>query len=270
MICFPNAKINLGLRILRKRPDGYHELETIMVPVGFNDVLEAVVSAENSFQASGTGLEGPVAHNLVVKAWELLGGETHLPPLRVHLHKNIPVQAGLGGGSSDASFALKLFNGFASPECTRSSLLEMAARIGSDCPFFIDNRPAMVRGRGDLLEEVDPGLKGYYAGIVVPDVSVSTVEAYRHVVPSASGIPLDEAVRKPVEEWKEHIFNGFEPYFFKKHPGLKRLKTSLYDKGAVFALMSGSGSAFYGIFKEKPGLSKHFGDLITWEGPLPH
>lgn len=271
-IVYPNAKINLGLKVLGKREDGFHNIETIFLPVpSLTDILEIADSyiLEGEFgrgvvrcgkvQFKQTGIEaGNPTDNLCVKAYniidEAMNGE--LPPVYMHLHKQIPVGAGLGGGSADASFALKALNGMYRCRLSKKRLKELSLSLGSDCPFFIDNIPMLGEGRGELLTPIDFELpRGYRLEFIFPPVFVSTADAYRGITPRdkwpeqpVDKEPLPELVKAPVSEWKNLIFNDFEQTVFAKYPTLAEYKQSLYDRGAIYASMSGSGSSMFGIF----------------------
>lgn len=262
MVVFPNAKINLGLNITGKRPDGYHEISTVMVPIPWYDILECIPSdKKTSFQSSGLSIPGPSSENLCLKAYELLRKDFDLPPVQIHLHKVIPFGAGLGGGSADASFMLRMlseeFQLFLNDE-----ILEIyASQLGSDCAFFIRNKPALAEGRGDLLSDVEINLKGYKIVVAYPQIAVSTAEAYRHCKPQTQIKDLREILALPVSEWRDHLKNQFEESVFSTYPILKDLKERFYEAGASYAAMSGSGSAMYGLFEQNvadmdlPGIS---------------
>ena len=239
MVAFPPCKINLGLNILRKRNDGYHDIETCFFPVPWTDILEVIPSKEFSFTVSGNPIPG--GDNLCVKAYELL----QTPPAKIHLHKIIPMGAGLGGGSSDAAWTLRLLNDVFSLGLNKEQLKQYAAQIGSDCAFFIDDIPMIGTRRGEVLRPANIDLKGKYIVIVKPDIHVSTAEAYSSVVPMESDFNLDDL---------QSLKNDFEPSVFKRYPEIASIKKSLYDLGAVYAQMSGSGSAVFGIFNTPPSL----------------
>ncbi len=270
MICFPNAKINLGLNIISKRPDGYHNLETIFYPIGLKDALEIIPSdCKESYRFFQTGIEiqGNADDNLVIKALKLISEEKEIPPIDVHLLKKIPFGAGLGGGSSDAAFMLKLLNDTFSLGYTVSQLENKAAKIGADCTFFIKNRPAFATGIGNMLEEIELDLSNYFFVLVKPDISVPTKDAYAMVSPKQSEISLKEIVKKPVSKWKELMKNDFEPSVFKKYPEICRIKEQLYELGAIYASMSGSGSSVYGFFESKQELKESFPNCFVWTNP---
>jgi 4-diphosphocytidyl-2-C-methyl-D-erythritol kinase len=250
MICFPNAKINLGLHIVSKRPDGYHNIETVFYPIPLCDVLEIVPSetGETAFSPTGIAVDGTPDDNLVMKAFHLLKEDFDLPEIAVYLRKQIPFGAGLGGGSADAAFMLGLLNDFADLGLSAGQMEEYARRLGADCPFFVRNKPVFAEGVGDIFTPVDVSLKGYRLVIVKPDIHVSTKGAYAGVTPGLPIFRLSEIGRLPIEEWKNHIINDFEEGIFARYPAIGNIKQSLYDQGAVYASMSGSGSSVFGIF----------------------
>ncbi len=252
MIVFPNAKINLGLRVVEKRPDGYHNLETVFLPTRLCDVLEIVEvpDAQNpiEFKATGLQIDGNPDDNLIVKAIQLLKKDYDFPAVSVHLHKIIPFGAGLGGGSSDAAFALKMCNELFSLNLTEEQLIQYASRLGSDCAFFIKNKAALGLERGDVLQELNFSLDNYSLKIIVPPIHVSTAQAYAGVVPQKSENDLITLLKQPIETWKGTIHNDFEKSVFEKFPRILDIKNHLYEKGAVYASMSGSGSSVFGIF----------------------
>lgn len=248
MIAFPNAKINLGLYVERKRDDGYHDISTVFYPIPLRDVVEVVRAGDTALRTYGNPVGCPPEKNLVMKAYRLLEKEYDLPPVEICLYKHIPDGAGLGGGSSDASAVLKILNGLFALGLDDKSLAERAAKIGADCPFFIYNRPVVAKGIGDEFSMSDVDLSGMTAVVVKPDVYVSTADAYRGVEPHVPELDVSEAVKLPVVEWKCVLTNAFEKHIFELYPQLAELKAELYWSGAVYASMSGSGSAIYGIF----------------------
>lgn len=257
MVLFPNCKINLGLRILDKRPDGYHNLETIFYPIPLKDALETVVAVradqEFDLQIHGLGIEGPAEKNLVFKAWQLLKKDyPSIPPLRVTLLKKIPVGAGLGGGSSDGAFMLTLLNKLLDLCLSDAQLRTYALQLGSDCPFFLINQPAYATGRGEQLQPVDIDLSRFRIVVVFPNIHISTAWAFSRIVPEKSNDNFLDVTRLPVEQWREKLVNDFEEAVFEAHPPIGDLKTLFYDEGALYASMSGSGSSVFGIFSEKP------------------
>ncbi len=253
MICFPNAKINLGLHITSKRNDGYHEIETCMYPIPLFDALEIIINTKkSSWNTSGISIEGDPKDNLVLKAYQLLKKDfSNLPHVDIHLHKNIPMGAGLGGGSADAAFGLKLMNNLFDLILDDFFLEEYAERLGSDCPFFIDNSPKIAKGRGEILEPIDLSLKGCYLVLINPGIHVGTKEAYAGVKPSPSIVKLKEVLNDK-SRWKEELVNDFEASIFVIHPEIAAIKEKLYETGAFYAAMSGSGSSVFGLFESKP------------------
>lgn len=255
MITYPNAKINLGLNIVEKRPDGYHNLETVFYPINLQDALEVTKlkdEAEYALKNSGMPIEGEPDDNLVVKAYRLLKQDyPDLPAVDIHMYKHIPTGAGLGGGSSDAAFMLKLLNEKFKLELSMEQLEEYAARLGADCAFFIRNKPVFATGIGNVFEPVELSLKGYYLVLVKPDIFVSTKEAYAGIHPQQPEHSLKDIIRQPVENWKKLMKNDFEENIFKIYPEIAAIKDKLYDMGAVYAAMSGSGSSVFGIFREQ-------------------
>ena len=254
MITFPNAKINLGLNIVEKRPDGYHNLETIFYPINLQDALEVTRRENNdkeyTLHISGSPLEGEPEDNLVVKAYKLLKKDyPELLPVDIHMYKHIPAGAGLGGGSSDAACMIKLLNDKFSLGLSTERMEEYAVKLGADCSFFIRNKPVFATGIGNLFEPVELSLKGYHIILIKPDIFVSTRDAFAEIKPVRPAVSLKEIVKQPMETWKNSMKNDFEDSVFKKFPEIAAIKDELYDLGAVYAAMSGSGSSVYGIFK---------------------
>jgi 4-diphosphocytidyl-2-C-methyl-D-erythritol kinase len=267
MIYFPNCKINLGLNIVGKRPDGYHNLETIFVPVPMHDVVE-IISADDgifSFQSTGLPIPGEVETNLCIKAFRLLQSEYLLPEVNMHLHKVIPLGAGLGGGSADGAFTLRLVNEYFNLLLDTDQLKSYARVLGSDCSFFIENRALYAFERGDRFEPISLDLAGFTLLLVVPGVHVSTAEAYPAVIPAKPVNSLKELVLLPVELWKDKVTNDFEEPVFKRFPVIGEIKQKLYDAGAAYASMSGSGSAVYGLFNKPPEVGDVFRGMYTAE-----
>ncbi|MGY6560239.1 MAG: 4-(cytidine 5'-diphospho)-2-C-methyl-D-erythritol kinase [Nitritalea sp.] len=252
MLAFPNAKINLGLSITAKRPDGYHEIETCMVPIALQDALEIIESKQQRFFAHGIPIPGEEKDNLILKAYRLLKKDfPSLPEVEIHLLKKIPMGAGLGGGSADAAFALTLMSKLFNLHLEDFLLEEYAAKLGSDCPFFVQNTPKIATGRGEILNPIQlPPQEGHLV-LVYPQVHVSTREAYAGIRPKKPACVLREVLAKP-ECWKEQLINDFEQGIFALHPELAHIKESLYQAGAWYAAMSGSGSTLFGIFKHSP------------------
>ena len=250
MLFFPNAKINIGLNITSKRADGYHNLESIFYPIAWRDILEIIPSKQLSFKSTGLSISGQ--GNLCLKAYELMKSHFGIAPVSMHLHKNIPIGAGLGGGSSDAAFTLMALNTIFELGLEKDELKKMAAQLGADCPFFIDNTPSLASGIGELLNSIDLDLSNYHLLVVKPDVFVSTAEAFSAIVPQTPTLSLEEEIKMSIEKWT--LKNDFEDSIFPQYPELLELKKSLIQAGALYASMSGSGSSIYGIFSEKPQL----------------
>lgn len=252
MIVFPNAKINIGLNVVSKRPDGYHNLETVFYPVKMADALEFVEAKKTTLSISGIEVGGNTQDNLILKAYRLLKQDYQLPELAFHLHKVVPFGAGLGGGSSDAAFTLKGLNSHFNLNISDEQLEKYASQIGADCPFFIKNKSTFAFGIGNQFEAIELDLSSYSIVIVKPNIFVSTPEAYRNVCPKAPEFNLRKIGGLPVEEWKDNIVNDFEESVFSAYPEIAKIKETLYKQGAVYASMSGSGSAVYGIFRHSP------------------
>ena len=253
MLVFPNAKINIGLNVVEKRSDGYHNIETVSYPVcGLYDALEAVAADEVSLTVSGFGISGNDTDNLVVKAYRLLNNDFGLPPLAFYLKKVIPMGAGLGGGSADASFTLKALNTMFTLGLSEERLERYALQLGADCPFFVGNRPAFAQGKGECLTPIGLDLRGKYLLLAKPAVSVGTGDAYGGVVVRRSEVDLRQAVLQPLNTWRDTITNAFEKNIFARYPILSSMKDEMYRLGAVYAAMSGSGSTIYGIFDHAP------------------
>ena len=281
MIAYPNVKLNVGLQVLRRREDGYHDLDTLFIPYdGFHDTLE-IISGDDYSRTSAhlqetyspeqmaqgitpdgklmvtlarkEGVDWDPLKDLTAKAYGLLAEQYKLPPMKIFLEKTSPVGAGLGGGSADAAFALRMVAELAGLALSDEELAAFAARLGSDCAFFIYNRPMLGSGRGEILEPFDPDLSGCRIEVTVPeDIAVSTADAYRGIVPQEREHPLREMLALPVEQWKGKVVNDFESTVFAKYPRLAEIKQSLYDNGAVYAAMSGSGSALFAIYRDQP------------------
>lgn len=265
MLVFPNAKINLGLNITEKRPDGYHNLETIFYPVPVEDALEVNILNEGNekFRLHQAGMEiaGEAENNLVVKAYKLLDARFNLPPIDIHLFKHIPSGAGLGGGSADAAFMLKLLNEKFNLGLATEELEDYAARLGADCAFFVRNQPTYAEGIGNIFSPITFSLKGYQIWLVKPDIFVSTKDAFARIRPHRPDRSLKDIVQLPVEEWKGIMVNDFEESVFPQFPAIGEIKEEMYRQGAIYASMSGSGSSVYGIFKEDASLPEvNFGE----------
>ncbi len=264
MVVFPHCKINLGLHVISKREDGYHTIETCFYPVPWTDILEIIPSKEFSFTCSGLVVPGNEEDNLCIKAYHLLQTEFNLAPVKIHLHKVLPMGAGLGGGSSDAAFTLRLLNTIFDLKLKADRLRGFASQLGSDCSFFIEDKPMLGSGRGEQLTEFTVSLKGYYLVLVKPEIHVSTAEAYAGVTPKAPYQTIKEILTRPVGEWKDHLLNDFEKSVFAKYPAIGAIKKELYNNGALYASMSGSGSSVFGIFRSEANLSSQFKGMQYW------
>ncbi|KPK87033.1 MAG: hypothetical protein AMS27_03530 [Bacteroides sp. SM23_62_1] len=269
MILFPNAKINIGLSVTRKRSDGFHDIETILYPIGLCDVLEYVEAKEsNTNEGTIITYSGSVTfadQDICMKVLGLLKKMFNIPPLRMHLLKNIPVGAGLGGGSSDAAFLLKSLNESFALKLSRDRLEELADHLGSDCPFFIRNNPCYVSGKGNRLQEISLSLEGYWLFLVYPGFHINTKDAYQAVTPSYMPGKLKDLIDQPPDYWKNIIKNQFEDSMFRKYPLLQEIKEKLYEMGAVYASMSGSGSGMYGIFNSEVKIPSKFNSFFTYK-----
>jgi 4-diphosphocytidyl-2-C-methyl-D-erythritol kinase len=271
MICFPNAKINLGLNIISKRTDGFHNIETIFYPVPLCDVLEIVPSPDHKFHfsASGIPIDGRQDNNLCIKVYNLFKKQFQLPPVHIFLHKVIPFGAGLGGGSSDAASTLLMLNTMFSLKIEQPQLIKFAAKLGSDCAFFIRNEPLFAYKRGDVFKKTDMLLSEYSVIIVKPTFSVNTAYAYSLVKDIRKKTSLLEIINKPVGTWKDRLTNDFESVIFHLNPKLEFIKQKLYEAGAEYSAMSGSGSAVFGIFRSIPDKPESlFPDCFIWSGNL--
>ncbi|MDB5004216.1 MAG: ispE [Mucilaginibacter sp.] len=256
MINFPNAKINIGLNITERRPDGYHNLETIFYPVNIKDALEVIEAPELSFESSGLDIPGRVEDNLCIKSYHLLKKDFDIPPVKIHLHKNIPIGAGLGGGSADAAFFIRLMNDKFDLDLTIDQQLNYARKLGADCAFFIENKPVFAFEKGDEFETIKLDLSGYSIVLVMPMVHISTSEAYSGVKPAMVKQSLLELILEPISQWKNQIKNDFEANIFKNHVEIRGVKAALYQAGAIYASMSGSGASVFGIFDKTPDLGE--------------
>ncbi len=257
MLRFPNCKINIGLSVTRKREDGYHDIETVFYPLtGHNtplrDVLEVVPAAATQLHISGLAVAGNYEDNLVWKACQLLKASfaDKVPPLDIYLHKVLPMGAGLGGGSADGAFMLKLLNDYCALGLSNEQLIGYALQLGSDCPFFILNTPQYATGRGEVMTGIAPDLSGYSIQLICPGLHVATGKAFGMLTPAPAKFDLWQLATLPITEWKEHVVNDFEVPVFAQHPVLRNIKQQLYEQGALYASMSGSGSAIFGIFNK--------------------
>ena len=277
MITFPVAKINLGLNVVEKRPDGYHNLQTVFYPVPIMDALEIVPMSEGfpsdvdcDLKVTNITIEGDEQRNLVVRAYQLLKADfPDMPRVHAHLWKGIPTQAGMGGGSSDCGYMIRLLNETFDLGLTSKQMQQYAARLGADCAFFIESRASYAEGIGELLQPIDLDLSGWHIGVVRPDIPVPTKEAFSRIRPHYPALSCREAVMQPVETWRDTVTNDFEESVFALHPEIGNVKEQLYKMGATYAAMSGSGSALYGLFKDEPdGLRQAFPDMFTFSGVL--
>ena len=260
MITFPNAKINLGLNIVEKRPDGYHNLETIFYPIPLQDALEITPweGGERKYKLAQSGIQiaGDDENNLVVKAYKLLDSLYNLPPIEINLLKHIPSGAGLGGGSADAAFMLCMLNQHFQLNIPNEQLEVYAAQLGADCAFFVENKPTFAEGIGNIFSPIELSLKGYKLLLVKPDIFVSTRDAFAQIKPKRPTISLKEVAKMPVEAWKTYMVNDFEESVFPQFPAIADIKAKLYDMGAIYASMSGSGSSVFALFKGDATLPK--------------
>ena len=261
MIQFPNCKINLGLSIVEKRKDGFHSLETVFYPVALNDILEITCSSSQQkenveFSNSGNPIPGAISTNLCTKAYELLKLDfPQLPPVKIHLHKNIPIGAGLGGGSSDGAFALSILNELFQLKLTKEKLIQYAAQLGSDCPFFILNEACHATGRGEIMQPIALNMEQYTIALIHPSIPISTGWAFQQITPSIKEKTIAEIIQQPINTWKQELINDFENPVFEAHPDLAAIKNYLYEQGAIYASLSGSGSSLYGIFPKDTQLN---------------
>ena len=275
MINFPNAKINLGLNIISRRSDGYHNIETIFYPIDLFDALEIVpmkkdeietntISSQYRFFQSGLEIDADNENNLVIKALNLIKQEKEIPSIDIHLLKKIPLGAGLGGGSSDAAAMLHLLNNKFKLGYSEAELMTKASILGADCSFFIKNKPTLATGIGNVFEDIELDLKQYAMVVVKPNIYVNTKEAYSMIVPKMIEISLKEIIKMPIEEWREVMKNDFETPIFEKFPQIRNLKERMYDLGAIYAAMSGSGSSVFGIFESLPQIENEFDTNFIW------
>ncbi len=248
MILFPNAKINLGLNVISRRADGFHNIETILYPVKINDALELVEAGELKFSTSGIPVPGPPTENICLRAYALLAKKFSLPLVHIHLHKQIPIGAGLGGGSADGAFCVRLLNEKFGLNITEGQMENYGRMLGSDCAFFIKNKPVLATGRGDHFTSVNLLLDQYFLVLVMPPVHVNTAEAYKGVQPRPAETGIMDIVKLPPEQWAEILKNDFEESVFSNFPQIRALKQALYSAGALYISMSGSGAAVYAIF----------------------
>jgi 4-diphosphocytidyl-2-C-methyl-D-erythritol kinase len=255
MVSFPNAKINLGLNIVEKRNDGFHNLETIFLPIDIKDALEVIVDETKEsgieFTSSGLQIVGDISCNLCVRAYKLLKKDFQLPAVKIHLHKAIPMGAGLGGGSADGAFALHILNEKLALNLTSQQLLQYALQLGSDCPFFIVNKTSFATSRGEELTPIELDLSKYKILIINLGIHISTAWAFNNITPQKPAISVQEIVSKPISTWKNDLKNDFEKSVLKEYPSIKKIKDVLYNYGAIYASLTGTGSTVFGIFKDE-------------------
>ncbi len=269
MVTFPNAKINLGLYVTSKRPDGFHNIESCFYPVQWTDVLEIIPAQTFAFSSTGIEIPGDPATNLCAKAYQLLKNDFDLPPVHIHLHKIIPIGAGLGGGSADGAFTIKLLNSTFNLGLQPQQMEVYARQLGSDCAFFIRNEPVFCYGKGDQFEDISLDLSRYFIVLVNPHLHVGTAEAYAGIRPASPKYSIREMLQSPIPSWKDKLSNDFETTAGAKYPDISAIKKTLYTQGALYASMSGSGSTVYGIFEQEKQLSAIFPQhYIVWQGKL--
>lgn len=270
MLVFPNCKINLGLYITEKRDDGFHNLNSVFYPVKLIDILEINESEDKkfSFTSYGLGIPGDENTNLCVKAYNLLSKDYDINPVGIHLYKNIPMGSGLGGGSSDATFTLKILNDIFKLNLSDDLLKHYTDKLGSDCSFFLKNKAVLASERGNVFEDIDLDLSGYHIIIVKPHVHISSADAFRNINPKENRLSLKEIIQSPIESWRNKLSNDFEKTVIAQHPIISSIKDKFYDLGAVYSSMSGSGSAIYGLFSEKINAKHHFSKHYYWQGIL--
>lgn len=270
MVTFPNAKINLGLRVVEKRPDGYHNLDTVFYPVPLYDALECIRSDTDHFTASGLDIPGDSTTNLCLKALELLRKNyPSIGPFKIHLHKHIPMGAGLGGGSSNGAFMLNMLNDTFQLGLTTVQLIDYSLQLGSDCPYFIVNQPVHATGRGEHMTPLSCDLSRYTFLLIDPGVHISTAQAFARIEPHHPARMCSDIVQQPVSTWKKELVNDFESSVFPIYPQLAEIKQQLYALGAVYASMTGTGSAMYGIFEQEPDWHGRFSPLYTVHCLIP-
>ena len=267
MIVFPNAKINLGLNVVNRRADGYHDLQSGFFPVPWCDILEVLPNAEMQFQSTGIPIPGDPQTNLALKAWQLLRADHGIPPVKIHLQKNIPIGAGLGGGSADGAFALKALNQLFELQLTELQLAAYAQQLGSDCPFFIANKPAYVTGTGNVFSAIDCSLSELFILVCYPGIHISTAEAYQSITPQLPKYPTKTVLEQGPAHWKQQLTNDFEQALSSSYPVIPQLCEQFYTHGALYAAMTGSGSAVFGIFENatKIELPENY---QTWQGKI--
>ena len=269
MVSFPHCKINLGLNVIARRPDGFHDIETCFYPIPWTDILEIIPSDKLKFDATGLTIPGQAQENLCMKAYALLKKDFNIPPVHIHLHKILPTGAGLGGGSSDAAFTLRILNEMFNLNLSAVKLSKYASILGSDCAFFIQDSAMIGTARGEVLRQVKLSMKRKFIVLIKPGIHVATVEAYAGVMPRIPSQSIQKIVEEtPLLKWKDFLVNDFEASVFKTYPRIKELKDKLYQQGAVYASMSGSGSSVFGIFDEAINLRADFTGMTFWSGEL--
>lgn len=267
MLTFPNAKINLGLNIVEKRSDGFHNIESCFYPLAFCEALEIIPSSHLQFSSSGLDIPGQATHNLCLKAYHLLVQDYSIAPVHMHLHKVLPIGAGLGGGSADAAYALKMLNELFKLNISQQRLEHYARQLGSDCAFFIENKAKYCHQKGDEFEDISVDLKGYYFVLLYPNLHISTAEAYAGVIPQPSADAIKTRLAQPIHTWATHLKNDFEQSLFPKYPILAQIKEQLYAQGALYASMSGSGSSIYGIFNSQIELTR-YAEYVVYQAKI--
>ena len=268
MLVFPNGKINIGLNITQRRKDGFHDIETVFYPIPWTDILEILPSQKEVFTFEGNTIDCEPKNNLCYKAYQLLKNDFDLQPIQLYLHKILPSGAGLGGGSSDAVFTLITLQKLFSLPLNEAALMQYASLLGSDCAFFIKNKAVYASGKGDVFSDISLDLSQYYVLVIKPPLHIATHEAYKMVEPHSAETHLPDTLKLPVEKWKLSVTNQFEIPVFSRYPQLKEIKNKLYSLGAIYAAMSGSGSAIYGLFEKKIDYQKEFPGTISWMNHL--
>lgn len=274
MLIFPNCKINLGLNVLEKRQDGFHNLHTVFYPIGWADSLEVIENKVDNqvfdFSQSGMVIDGPKENNIIYKAWQLISSQKKLPNLKIHLHKSIPMGAGLGGGSSDAANFINLLNSKFSLNFSAKEKTEIASQLGSDCAFFIENKAVFASGKGNDFSDIKLDLSNFYILLVYPNIHSNTKQAYENLIYQKNSIHLKEIIENySIKDWKNLLVNDFEHSVFKKYPEINKIKSDLYTSGALYASMSGSGSTVFGIFDKKPEMDFPKNHLTYLQKPQP-